>query len=272
MPQLDTIFDDLFLDSLVVLGQNIDQADPVMTDPWKKQELLVPGETLPVTSPTEQTAQQPKQIQLMDSDYALATKLVSSLSLHWQQAKQQTQSNQLGQATTQQASTFEWPFSPITGTVSMNRIWEFAVWMSKKAESNAFGVKTEVVREYVSTLQGVVADYHENTNGHDGFVFDTETDESDMVQSFLAFNTGRRHTENMRGRKDFTIYQRAINAASYAAQAAATAIGLLSMLKAGETERDRADIDAQIAYGRKLKQSLGDVVIRIRSMMQNAGR
>ena len=267
MPVLETIFDDLFLDSLVVLGQNIDQADPGMQDPWKKQDLLVPGETLPKAEPT---AQAPRQIQLTDSDYALATKLISNLSTHLQSAKQSAP-GQSGQVAIQQ-TVFEWPFSPITGTVSMNKIWDFAVWMSKMAEANRFGAKSNVIREYVSNLQGIVADYHENTNGRDGFIFDENTDESDMVESFIAANTNRRHRENMRGRYDPTIYERAINTASYAARAAAIANGLLATLKVGETNVDPTIVDAQITYGRKLMRSLSDVVIRIRSMMQNVGR
>lgn len=267
MPRLETIFDDVFLDSLVVLGQ--EALDPLG------------GEQLPEAAPTPQEVKQaPSQVQRKPEDFALATKLVSNLSSQFLQerhqgrgGKQPAQSGQLGQSEQPAANRTqpELPFDITTGWVSMTKIYNFANWVASMAENHQFGVSTSAVNQYIMKLRGIVADYNESTGGSDGFQFSPDQDQYALIKNFLAANTGRTKHERGVPKTDLTIYERSINAADAASRGASIAVGLLSAIKGAETDyTDR--IGGQIEYGNQLVNSLRNVERSIRSMMQRAGQ
>lgn len=249
MPRIETIFDDIFLDSLVVLGQNTAE--------------IPTGEQLPEVAPIQSSP----QVKIKPEDFILATKLVSNLSAQFLQNRHQDRVSSTKSDT--QHDIF--PFNPISGLLSMRQIWGFAEYVEKLSEDHRFGILTDTIKQYMTKLQGIIADFNENTGGSNGFQIDIEQDQYAMIKNFLAGNTERTKHERSLGKNDLTIYDRSINAADAAARASSICISLLSSLK-DVGFREVPEIFAQIEYGNKLIGSLRRIEMSLRSMKQNTGR
>ena len=260
MPILETMFDKKFLDGLVALAEEFEQAAPTNTEPSDYGQLPMSAPT--TVGATGQPAKQ--QRSLVAADYALANKLLSNIAASLKAPTKQHNNNGGNQQLQQQHSTKTLPFDPEAGFVSMTKIYEFAHWMSSNADNSRFGNETSVIRQYEMKLRSIISEYNDYASNSDGFHIDLTEALSDQVEDFLALNTGKRSQEDRNKRTDPTIIDRSINAAEFASRATTVALSLLAALKSVDSD-DEDQIDGQIEYGHKLNTALRRVVQYLQS-------